>query len=88
MKLILSGIVLHLILISSIFDIYFTSPIIHGMTPKKCDIKPPAKRLVLLVADGLRQESLYGKDISNSSHFEQMAPFLRYVISHVSVGFV
>lgn len=80
MKLIVSGIILHLILISSIFDIYFTSPIIHGMSPQKCNIKAPAKRLVLVVADGLRQESLYGPDISNSSHFENMAPFLRYVI--------
>uniref|UniRef100_A0A6B2KXJ3 GPI ethanolamine phosphate transferase 1 n=1 Tax=Arcella intermedia TaxID=1963864 RepID=A0A6B2KXJ3_9EUKA len=55
-----------------IFDIYFRSPVVHGMTPVISPSAPPAKRLVLFVADGLRADKLleeYGE-----------TPFLRSVI--------
>lgn len=46
----------HLILFYSIFDVYFTSPINHGMLAHRSTNSPRAKRLVLFVADGLRSD--------------------------------
>ena len=70
---ILLGILVHTIYLYSVFDIYFTSPLVHGMTPYRATHKPPAKRLVLFVADGLRADKLF----ENRSI---RAPFIRNVI--------
>ena len=67
------GIIVHIIFFISVFDIYFRSPIIHGMTPESIDENPTATRLVLFVADGLRADSLY-----NFPNETTRAPFLRY----------
>ena len=47
--LVVLGVLLHLVYMLSIFDIYFKTPIVHGMDPVPPRISPPAKRLVLLV---------------------------------------
>jgi phosphatidylinositol glycan class N len=48
--LVILGIALHAVYMLSIFDIYFKSPIVHGMAPVPPRLSaPPAKRLVLLV---------------------------------------
>ncbi|KAJ7970891.1 GPI ethanolamine phosphate transferase 1 [Quillaja saponaria] len=52
--LVVMGVVLHAVYMLSIFDIYFKSPIVHGMDPVKPRFTAPAKRLVLLVADESR----------------------------------
>ena len=45
------------------------------MTPQKVTISPPAKRLVLFVADGLRADKLFELD----EHGATRAPFLRFL---------
>lgn len=72
------GLLVHFVFFASIFDIYFTSPLVHGMTPQVTPLPPPAKRLVLFVADGLRADALYELDEDGNSR----APFIRNVIMH------
>lgn len=74
--LVVLGVVLHAVYMLSIFDIYFKSPIVHGMDPVKPRFSPPAKRLVLLVADGLRADKFFEPDEEGNYR----APFLRSVI--------
>jgi len=71
--LILFGIFVHLIFFYSIFDIYFTSPLVHGMTPHSTQLAAPAKRLVLFVADGLRADKVFELD----EHDQTRAPYIR-----------
>jgi len=71
--LVIIGFFVHLVFFYSIFDIYFISPLVHGMTPQSNVIPPPAKRLVLFVADGLRADKLFELDSVGTSK----APFLR-----------
>jgi phosphatidylinositol glycan class N len=47
--LVVLGVILHAIYMLSIFDIYFKSPIVHGVDPVPPRFSAPAKRLVLLV---------------------------------------
>ncbi|PRP89689.1 GPI ethanolamine phosphate transferase 1 [Planoprotostelium fungivorum] len=75
-RLILLGIIFHLVYALSIFDIYFRSPLVHGMTPQQQKGEPPAKRLVLIVGDGLRADKFYEKDSAEGTR----APFLRSII--------
>ncbi|XP_023213417.1 GPI ethanolamine phosphate transferase 1-like [Centruroides sculpturatus] len=67
------GIVIHIIFLSSVFDIYFKSPIIHGLSPHYIPLPPPAKRVVLFVADGLRADKL----LELNEKEESRAPYLR-----------
>ncbi|KAL3858880.1 hypothetical protein ACJMK2_009129 [Sinanodonta woodiana] len=75
-KLLSVGIIVHVIFFYSIFDIYFSSPIVHGMTPQLSPLKPPAKRLVLFVADGLRADRCFELDLEGRPR----TPFLRFII--------
>lgn len=68
------GLVVHVVFFLSIFDIYFTSPLVHGMTPQRVSLPPPAKRLVLFVADGLRADSLFKPDDNGTVR----TPYLRW----------
>lgn len=48
--LVLLGVALHAVYMLSIFDIYFKTPIVHGMDPVPPRFShPPAKRLILLI---------------------------------------
>lgn len=71
--LVLAGLFTHLVFFYSIFDIYFTSPLVHGMTPHVSPLKPAANRLVLFSADGLRADKFFGLDENGQSR----APNLR-----------
>nr|KAF6358785.1 phosphatidylinositol glycan anchor biosynthesis class N [Pipistrellus kuhlii] len=72
------GLLVHFVFFASIFDIYFTSPLVHGMAPQFTPLPPPARRLVLIVADGLRADALYELDEKGNSR----APFIRNIIMH------
>ncbi|XP_068437324.1 GPI ethanolamine phosphate transferase 1 [Clinocottus analis] len=72
----LVGLTVHVVFFLSIFDIYFTSPLVHGMTPQATPLAPPGSRLVLVVADGLRADSFFTLLPNGSSR----APYLRSVI--------
>lgn len=84
------AVVFHVAYIYSIFDIYFVSPIVHGMSSfgvrRPSDIEAPARRLVLFVGDGLRADKAFQSfpDPSPSSPHapgalepRPLAPFLR-----------
>ncbi|KAG9449833.1 hypothetical protein H6P81_009798 [Aristolochia fimbriata] len=74
--LVVLGVVLHAVYMLSIFDIYFKTPIVHGMDPVKPRYAAPAKRLVLLVADGLRADKFFEPDLQGQFR----APFLRSIM--------
>ena len=77
----LAAIAVHSILFISIFDIYFTSPIESGMQPQSYPLPPPAKRLVLFVADGLRADTMFSLDSNGGS----AAPFLRSIVENTGM---
>ena len=47
------GFILHALYMLSIFDIYFKTPIVHGMDPVQPLTHAPAKRLVLFIGTAL-----------------------------------
>lgn len=71
-----AAIVVHAILFASIFDIYFTSPVESGMEPQTFSLTPPAKRVILFVADGLRADTVFSLD----ERGDTPAPYLREII--------
>ncbi|KAM9304307.1 GPI ethanolamine phosphate transferase 1 isoform 5-T5 [Morus bassanus] len=75
---ILAGLLVHCVFLVSIFDIYFSSPLVHGMSPQQTPLPPPAKRVVLFVADGLRADSLYELNSNN----RPQAPYLRGILEN------
>lgn len=78
-KLLLFGLGVHLVLFYSIFDIYFKSPLVHGMSPHSSTAVAPAKRIVLFVADGLRADKFF--ELTKTG--ETRAPYLRNIIKNV-----
>jgi hypothetical protein len=48
LKLLILGLVFHVVFIASVFDCYFTSPVVHGMIPRQAGLGE-AKRIVLIV---------------------------------------
>ncbi|KAL5637599.1 hypothetical protein ACGC1H_004121 [Rhizoctonia solani] len=88
-QILLLGLIFHVVYIYSVFDCYFTSPVVHGTRqhrifwPHNAPQKAPAKRVVLIVGDGLRADLLF-----NTNPFPNIpdspvsaAPFLRSVAS-------
>ena len=73
--LVAAGVVIHVIFLKSVFDIYFMSPLVHGMTAQSINASPPARRLVLISCDGLRADKFYEDD----SNGRPWMPYLRKV---------
>uniref|UniRef100_A0A1I7TKU0 GPI ethanolamine phosphate transferase 1 n=1 Tax=Caenorhabditis tropicalis TaxID=1561998 RepID=A0A1I7TKU0_9PELO len=71
----LASITVHLILIYSIFDVYYTSPLVHGLLPQYINSKEfPAKRIFIFSADGLRYDTF--------SKHPDMSPYLHSIINN------
>lgn len=84
----------------SIFDVYFKSPIVHGMRSfeivRKDGVEAPAQRLVLFVGDGLRADKAFQSfpdpspdipDAPEALEPRPLAPFLRSrVLDHGTFG--
>lgn len=62
----LGGVILHVLLLGSVFEIYFKTPIVPDIQSNKNPVPGPAKRLVFIVADGLRADSFYRNDIGST----------------------
>ncbi|XP_075169933.1 phosphatidylinositol glycan anchor biosynthesis class N [Haematobia irritans] len=71
---IIYSVVLHILLLGSIFVIYFRSPVITGLQPQfpSHNIQPPAKRLVLFVTDGLRAESFFHDNCADIPNLKKL----------------
>ncbi|KAL3270840.1 hypothetical protein HHI36_021360 [Cryptolaemus montrouzieri] len=67
--IVILGICIHILLLITVFDTYFKSPLEHGMIPVKSTLYPVSKRVVLFVADGLRAQAILDENEGN-------APFL------------
>ncbi|KAI9061844.1 PigN-domain-containing protein [Trametes sanguinea] len=80
-RLLLIGLIFHLVFIRTVFDCYFTDTVVHGMGQHSLP-RAEAKRLVLIVADGLRADLLLAKNGSAAvpGAPEVVAPHLRSII--------
>ncbi|KAF8644368.1 hypothetical protein AX16_008507 [Volvariella volvacea WC 439] len=78
--LLLIGLVFHVVFIGSVFDCYFTSPVVTGMQTHNVG-QSLAKRLVLIVGDGLRADLLFNTNpFPNVPDSPQTsAPYLREI---------
>ncbi|XP_017066637.1 GPI ethanolamine phosphate transferase 1 [Drosophila eugracilis] len=80
------ALVVHVLLLGSIFVIYFRSPVITGLTPQKpllyYGLEAPANRLVLIVTDGFRAASFFEENCRYVPHLREI--FLREGVVGVS----
>ncbi|CAH0519393.1 unnamed protein product [Peronospora belbahrii] len=78
--LLVLGVFFHAVYILSIFDIYFTSPIVPHIESLTYTDSPPAKRVVVFVADGCRADKFFEVNASYDDTAEHRVSFLRHII--------
>ncbi|XP_026841527.1 GPI ethanolamine phosphate transferase 1 [Drosophila persimilis] len=70
------ALVVHVLLLGSIFVIYFRSPVINGLKPQTpfigYGLEAPANRLVLIVTDGLRAASFFEDNCRHVPHLREI----------------
>lgn len=59
-RLLVIGLLFHLVYIGTVFDCYFKSPVVHGMQPFNAGFSL-AKRLVLIVGTRLETACFWGQ---------------------------
>lgn len=66
-----AGFLVHAFVFISVFDIYFQAIVLPGLPSHRSSLPPPAKRLVFIVADGLRADKTFmlQPDGSTPTHF-------------------
>lgn len=66
------GVVIHLTVLYSVLDIYFTSPLVQiAHTIPKYSFNPIANRVVIFVADGLRSDKLFRPTATKHARYLQ-----------------
>jgi len=56
------ALLIHLIFVYATFDVYFQSPLVSGVERARTALRAPAKRLVIIVADGARADATFNAD--------------------------
>ncbi|EFP12031.1 hypothetical protein CRE_30090 [Caenorhabditis remanei] len=78
-NILVASITVHLILIYSIFDVYYTSPLVHGIPPQFINSQSfPAKRIFIISADGLRYDTF--------NKYPDMSPYLHSIMNNRKVS--
>ncbi|UIZ28612.1 hypothetical protein KXD40_009309 [Peronospora effusa] len=78
--LLLLGVLFHAVYVFSIFDIYFTSPVVPHIESVTYTTSPPAKRIVIFVADGCRADKFFETNASSDDTTARRVSFLRTII--------
>ncbi|GLD94835.1 hypothetical protein PINS_up003460 [Pythium insidiosum] len=80
-SLLVLGVIFHAIYVLSIFDIYFTSPVVphveslayaSSSSSSSSSRRPPAKRVVVFVADGCRADKFFERNASSPETQQQI----------------
>ncbi|OWZ08830.1 GPI ethanolamine phosphate transferase [Phytophthora megakarya] len=78
--LLVLGVFFHALYVLSIFDIYFTSPVVPHIESVDYTDAPPAKRVVVFVADGCRADKFFEANASSEDHGDSRVSFLRNIM--------
>ena len=68
-RIIIVSVVVHIFIITSVINIYFSSPIEQNLSSHRSSIPPPVKRIVVFISDGLRAETAFSNNSMNTTLF-------------------
>ncbi len=80
------SIILYLLLFYSIFDIYYTSPLVHGVSYQRPFAPGLVKNVVFMVADGLRVDKLFTENMKDTPVLRLV--FVLYFLHYVHASYV